>query len=133
MASRTEDRVALHELVALHGHLFDMGELDRLDELFTDDVVYDVEDLGGGLLRGIAAIREAARSLGDQNPLGHHTTNVTVVELGDDTARVISKGIGVGMDGSVNTVVYDDVMRRTAQGWRLARRKVRPRRRPLAP
>jgi ketosteroid isomerase-like protein len=67
MASRTEDRLALHELVALHGHLFDMGELDRLDELFTEDVV------------------------------------------------------------------YDDVMQRTAQGWRLARRKVRPRRRPLEP
>jgi SnoaL-like domain len=133
MASRTEDRFALYELIALHGHLFDMGELDRLDELFTDDVVYDVEDLGGGVLRGIAAISEAARSLGDQNPLGHHTTNVTILELDDDTARVRSKGIGVGTDGTVSTVIYDDVVHRTAQGWRLARRKVRPRQRPLTP
>jgi SnoaL-like domain len=133
MASRTEDRLALHELIALHGHLFDMGELDRLDELFTDDVVYDIEDLGGGVLRGIAAIREAARSLGDQNPLGHHTTNVTISDLDDDTARVRSKGIGVGTDGTVSTVIYDDVVHRTAQGWRLARRKVRPRQRPLTP
>jgi SnoaL-like domain len=133
MASRTEDHLALHELIALHGHLFDMGELDRLEELFTDDVVYDVEDLGGGVLRGIAAIREAARSLGDQNPLGHHTTNVTILDLDGDTARVRSKGIGVSTDGTVTTVIYDDVVHRTAQGWRLVRRKVRPRQRPLTP
>jgi SnoaL-like domain len=129
----TEDRLAIHELIALHGLLFDTGALDRLDELFTDDVVYDVEDLGGGLLQGVAAIREAAQSLGEQNPLGHHTTNVIVQELGDDTARVRSKGIGVNLDGSVSTVMYEDVVRRTARGWRLAARKVRPRRRPLAP
>jgi hypothetical protein len=55
------------------------------------------------------------------------------VELDDDTARVRSKGIGVSMDGTVSTVVYDDVAHRTAQGWRLARRKIRPRQRPLTP
>jgi SnoaL-like domain len=133
VTSMTEDRLAIHELIALHGHLFDTGALDRLDELFTDDVVYDVEDLGGGLLQGVAAIREAAQALGEQNPLGHHTTNVIVQELGDDTARVRSKGIGVNLDGSVSTVMYEDVVRRTARGWRLAARKVHPRRRPLAP
>jgi hypothetical protein len=126
-----EDRLAIHELVALHGHLFDAGELDRLDELFTEDVVYDVEDLGGGQLNGIAAIRDAALELGDKNPLGHHTTNVVVVELLDDMARVTSKGIGIHLDGSVSTVVYDDVMTRSVHGWRLARRSVRARRRPL--
>jgi hypothetical protein len=49
-------------------------------------VVYDVEDLGGGILHGIGAIRDAAQSLGDQNPLGHHATNVVVESLDDDTA-----------------------------------------------
>jgi SnoaL-like domain len=113
------DHLAIHELIALHGHLFDSGALDRLDELFTDNVVYDVEDLGGGILHGIAAIRDAAQSLGDQNPLGHHTTNVVVESLDDDTARVRSKGIGVNLDGSVSTVSYEDVVQRTAEGWRL--------------
>jgi len=76
VASTAEGRVAIHELIALHGHLFDAGALDRLDELFTEDVVYDVEALGGGRLHGITAIRDAAQTLGDQNPLGRHTTNV---------------------------------------------------------
>lgn len=30
-----EDRMAITELIALHGHLVDDGELDCLDELFT--------------------------------------------------------------------------------------------------
>lgn len=41
-----DDKWAIGETLALHGHLFDEGELDRLDELFTDDVVYDVSALG---------------------------------------------------------------------------------------
>jgi SnoaL-like domain len=131
VSSSIEDRVAIHELIALHGHLFDGGHLDRLDELFTEDVVYDVRALGGGELKGIAAIAEAARQLGDVNPLGHHTTNIVVVALDDNIAHVRSKGVGVSVDGSVSTVVYEDVVQRTARGWRLAARRVLPRRRPL--
>ena len=130
-AAEAVDRLAIHELLALHGHLFDSGQLDRLDELFTEDVAYDVDAFGGGVLHGVGAIREAAERLGDGNPLGHHTTNVLVVELTDESARVTSKGIGVATDGSVSTVVYEDVVRRTPGGWRLVSRTVRPRRRPL--
>ena len=96
-------------------------------------MVYDVEDLGGGQLHGIEATREAATVLGDLNPLGHHTTNVVVVQLDDDVARVHSKGIGVHVDGSSSTVVYADVVQRTVRGWRLAGRRVLVRRRPLEP
>ena len=133
MSSSAEDRVAIQELIAVHGHLFDRGHLDRLDALFTHDVIYDVEDLGGGQLHGIAEIREAATQLGDHNPLGHHTTNIVVEELVDDVAHVRSKGLGVNVDGSSSTVVYEDVVRRTAEGWRLAARRVLLRRRPLEP
>ena len=41
----------------------DNGELDRLGELFTDDVIYDVSAFGLGELRGREAIRRAAREL----------------------------------------------------------------------
>ena len=46
MSSSAEDRVAIQELIALHGHHFDDCHLDRLHELFTEDVVYDLEDFG---------------------------------------------------------------------------------------
>ncbi|WP_329010123.1 nuclear transport factor 2 family protein [Micromonospora rifamycinica] len=39
MGPSVEDRLAIHELVALHGHLMDSGEFGRMDELFCADVV----------------------------------------------------------------------------------------------
>jgi SnoaL-like protein len=133
MALTTEDRLAIYELIALHGHLVDAGEFARLNELFTDDFVYDVEALGFGTLDGSAAFTEASRAVGDDNPLGHHVTNVLVTADEGSTAMVRSKGIGILADGTSGTVVYEDVVRRTSVGWRIARRTVVPRRRPLHP
>lgn len=133
MALSTDDRIAIYELIALHGHLMDAGDFDRLGELFTEDFVYDVEALGFGSLNGVDALREAARALGDENPLGHHVTNALVIDDEDGLATVRSKGIGVLADGTSGTVVYEDVVRRTGVGWRIARRTVIPRERPLHP
>ncbi|MEU7572873.1 nuclear transport factor 2 family protein [Micromonospora sp. NPDC049240] len=127
------DLLAIHELLALHGHLVDAGELDRMSELFTADVVYDVTSFGFGELHGPEAIRSAALALGDRNPVGHHVTNVHVTEDADGTVRAVSKGIGIHADGSVGSVVYEDVVRREGAGWRIAHRKVIPRRTPLRP
>jgi 3-phenylpropionate/cinnamic acid dioxygenase small subunit len=129
-----EDRLEIHELIGLHGHLMDEGRFDRLGELFTAEVVYDVTLLGGGELRGPGAIADVGRALGDGNPVAHHVTNVVVQPGTDaDTARVVSKGLGVTTDGTVGSVTYEDDVVRTADGWRIARRTVRPRRRPLHP
>ena len=133
MALTTDDRLAIHELIALHGHLVDAGEFGRLGELFTDDFVYDVSALGFGSLAGAEAFTEASRALGDDNPLGHHVTNTIVVAAGDGEATVRSKGIGILADGTSGTVVYEDLVRRTRSGWRIARRAVIPRNRPLHP
>jgi len=131
MALSPDDRAAIVELISLHGHVFDDGDLDRLDVVFTPSVVYDVSELGGGALRGIDAIRTAALALGDGNPLGHHVTNVVVTEREDGTAGVRSKGIGVNADGTVGTVTYEDTVVGTEEGWRIDHRRVVPRRVPL--
>ncbi|MFI6880933.1 nuclear transport factor 2 family protein [Streptomyces sp. NPDC050400] len=131
MAFTHEDRTAVTELLALHGHLFDAGELDRLDELFTVDVVYDVADFGGPPLRGVAALRDAALALGAGNPVAHHITNVVLTEVTDDRAQVLSKGLGVLADGTTGSVTYEDTVVRGADGWRIAHRKVVARRVPL--
>lgn len=110
------------------------ANFDRLGELFTDGFVYDVEAMGFGKLEGAAALTEAAGALGDANPLGHHVTNTLILSTsGDDEAAVVSKGIGISADGTSGTVVYEDTVERTAAGWRIAYRKVVPRRRPLHP
>lgn len=127
----TSDRLEIHELMNLHGHLVDAGELERLDELFTYDVVYDLRDFGGTELRGIDAIAQASTTLGDANPLAHHVTNVLITGAEGPLVRVMSKGIGIRADGSAGSVTYQDEVRKDAAGWRISRRRVSPRRRPL--
>jgi 3-phenylpropionate/cinnamic acid dioxygenase small subunit len=130
MPLTVDERLAIHDVLALHGHLVDSGELDRLGELFTHDVVYDLTALGGPTLTGVESIADAARELGDDNPVAHLVTNILIAESnGEVTAR--SKFIGVGRDGSTGSGVYDDVFRRTTEGWRIARRRVTVRRQPL--
>jgi 3-phenylpropionate/cinnamic acid dioxygenase small subunit len=128
-----EDRLVIHELIGRHGHLVDEGDFDRLGELFAPDVVYDLRDYGGAELRGIDAIVRASRALGDANPVGHHVTNVVIEGYDGTVVRVLSKGIGVRVDGSCGSVVYRDEVRKGADGWRIVRRRVSPRTRPLSP
>lgn len=131
MALSAEDRILITELLSLHGHLFDSGALDRLPELFTADVVYDVTDLGGGTLRGVESIRDAALAMGDRNPVGHHITNVILEEVSDGEVRALSKGIGVRADGGCGSITYEDVVVRADGGWRIGHRKAIARRVPL--
>ncbi|NUS91255.1 MAG: hypothetical protein HOQ36_02405 [Nocardia sp.] len=72
-------------------------------------------------------------SLGDANPVAHHVTNIVFTEAHDGTARTLSKGLGIMADGTVGSATYADTFERTAAGWRLAHRIVRPRRVPLRP
>lgn len=126
----TDDHIEVQRLISLHGHLVDHGELDRLSEIFTDDVSYDLSPLGGPVLHGASAVQEAALELGAGNPVAHHVTNVVVTcHQGNVTAR--SKFLGVRRDGSVGSGVYEDELLRTQHGWRIARRVVRLRREPL--
>ncbi|MFD1544927.1 nuclear transport factor 2 family protein [Nonomuraea guangzhouensis] len=131
MTLGADDRAAITELISLHGHLFDDGELDRLDELFTADVVYDASDFGVGSLEGVAAIRAAALTLGAANPVGHHVTNVVLTEIADGQVRARSKGISIMAGGTCGSVTYDDVISYGDQGWRMSHRKIIARRTPL--
>jgi ketosteroid isomerase-like protein len=128
MALTADDIVAIHQLVALHGHLVDAGELQRLDELFTSDAIYDVTALGQSTLHGIDAFRAASEAFADdeRNPVAHHVTNIIVTEGVDGGATVRSKGIGVLHDGRAGSVTYNDRVTRTPDGWRIAARQVLP-------
>ena len=126
-----QDRADINDLVNLHGHLTDAGELDRAGELFTADVTYDLDDFGLGALYGTAALREAALALGDASPVGHHVTNIVITRIDDRSARVRSKGIGIKADGTAGSVAYDDIVTRHPGGWKISYRKVTARRAAL--
>jgi hypothetical protein len=131
MLLTADDKVAIAETLALHGHLFDRGELDRLDELFTANVHYDLEEVGRESLRGIEAIRRAALDLGDGNPVGHHITNIAITQVDDGGVTTLCKGIGVMSDGSCRSYTYLDLLTRQNGGWRIAYRKIMRHDRPL--
>ncbi|MCX5243144.1 nuclear transport factor 2 family protein [Streptomyces prunicolor] len=126
-----EDRLTITELIALHGHLVDEGELDRAAEVFTPDVEYDLTDFGQGTLTGLTQLTDASLALGAANPVAHHVTNVVVEELADGQVRVRSKGLGIRTDGSCGSVTYVDTVVRVGAGWRIARRRLEARRVPL--
>jgi hypothetical protein len=131
MALTAEDRFTIAELIAMHGHLCDSGELDRLDEVFTADVSYDVADFGQEVLRGVTALAEAGRALGERNPVGHHVTNVILSEQPDGRVHARSKAIGIYADGRSGSLTYEDTVVRLENDWRISHRKVLARRAPL--
>lgn len=124
------DRLAIHELLALYGHLIDDRRWDELDRVFTADAVYDASDFDMPVTRSLAALvaEWTSESGMRRHPVAHHATNIVVEEDPVGTVRVWSKGLGVGPGGRVGSVTYRDVAVRTDDGWRLASRTVELRR-----
>lgn len=128
MPLTTADRLAIHELVSLHGHLADDRRPEELDLLLTPEASYDVSAYGLGVVRGLPALIDLFTSAPGRQPVGHHVTNVIVTADPhvNDRARVRSKGLSVMADGRAGTVVYEDDVVRTPNGWRISARTVVP-------
>ena len=115
------DKLEIHELLGLYGHIIDAEEWDRMDELFTEDLVFDASSFGGEPHHGIPALRKEWETT-SMHPLAHHATNIVVSQDEDGTVRVLSKGIGVGRKGRVGSVTYRDIVRKDGGRWKIARR-----------
>jgi hypothetical protein len=116
------DTLAIHELLALYGHIIDERAWQRVGELFTERTVYDMREFGLGVVIGAEAIRALWSGPRAAHPLAHHATNIIVSAEADGTVRALSKGLGVGPNGRVGSVVYRDVLERTPSGWRFLSR-----------
>ena len=123
---QVEDRYAIDETLSMHGHIFDAGELDRLDEIFTPEVVYDMSAVGIGVFEGIEVVRSAAARMGDRGPIAHHVTNVVISSDGDDVVTARSKGLMLMADGALESVHHLDTLRRHDGEWRISRRIISP-------
>lgn len=125
------DRLAIAETLSLHGHIFDGGQLGRLEEIFTPEVVYDLSAAGAGTFEGIEAVRKGALKLGAGSPVAHHVTNVVITGAADDVVTVQSKGLMIMADGTMGSVTHLDTLRRHEDGWRISHRVIRPQRTPM--
>ena len=126
-----DDRLAIAETLARAGHVVDQGDLDRLGTVFTPDAGYDMSAVGMPVVTGLDAIRAGALGLASRSPVAHHVTNVVVVSDEGEQASVDSKGLLLMLDGTMQSVTHHDVLRRSEDGWRIARRVIVPQRVPL--
>lgn len=116
------DQLAIHRLIALYGHLVDDRQFSRVDEIFTDDVRYDLTDFGAGVLVGAQAVVDYWSLPSTRHPLVHLAANVVIDVDPDDIVRVLSKGVGIGYGGKAGSVTYRDVVRREGGRWLIAER-----------
>jgi 3-phenylpropionate/cinnamic acid dioxygenase small subunit len=120
MKPTTDDIVEINQILSLWAHLVDNHAWDRFGEVFTEDAHFDAGVFGFAPVIGIAAICHMASQ--DGHATAHHTTNVHVQEGAGDELDAVSKGLGLLPSGAVASVTYTDRLRRTPEGWRLARR-----------
>lgn len=112
------DFIAIHQLVALYGHILDEQRYDRAEELFTDDARYDTRPMGGPLVMGCSEIIALWNNPSTAHPVAHLATNLLFLEAGTDRIAIRFKGLGVGARGRVGAVVYDAELIRAKSGWR---------------
>lgn len=123
-----EDRHHIAETLALHAYVFDENQLDRLDELFLPDAVYDMSAAGMGVFNGVEAIGSAAARMSASGlaPRAHFVTNVIATETGEGTASVRSKGLMIMHDGAIRAALHDDILCQHGGRWLISRRLVTP-------
>lgn len=123
MSDRAADRVEIADLIARYALHFDAREGAEFAALFTDDATFLRPD---GVV--VAGADELA-AMADGAPAMQHFPTPPAIDFdGDDVARARSRVIALRADATalhmVTAAEYDDVLRRTADGWRIGERKV---------
>jgi hypothetical protein len=117
------DIIEINQVMGLYAHVIDGKQWHRLDELYTEDGVFDLSGLLGSEVRfeGIDAIKGFLTSM--PMPLAHIATNTFVYEEGDEV-RGRAKWFMPTDEGTVSGGVYRDRWTKTPKGWRLQERLV---------
>lgn len=125
------DRVELHELPGRYGDAIDDRDWERLARIFTDDATFDLTDLGGPKLVGLAEIQRFM-DVEAQHPQTHLMTNIYV----DDTPGGVKMHFRIvallPTEKRVGTASYHDDVVKTDAGWRVKDRVITLRRKPRA-
>ncbi len=114
------DRLELHELPGRYGDAIDDRDWDRLDQIFTEDAVFDLTDLGAPRLEGLDAIK-VFMDVDAAHPRTHTMTNIYVDET-DEGVKLNFRIVALLPEGRVGTASYYDDVVKTEQGWRVKHR-----------
>ena len=139
MGDATSDELAIRNVIARLAHLADGGDLDQYLSLMTEDVVWSMPaNPGVGLpaseRHGHEEIAAGVRDRTAQHLQGPgsdtmHVVTSVAVELRGDEATSESTFLFFGTATQQPTVRsmgrYRDELRRTDDGWKLARRTIR--------
>ena len=115
-----EDHAAITNLLARYCLTLDLDDVDSWVSLFTPDASYEVY---GRSWDGHEGLRRMMRGA----PGGLHLGGPPVIEMvGTDRATTQQNLLFVErMSGTMRRSVYTDELRRTPDGWRIARRRCR--------
>lgn len=130
-----EDQHEIAQLVAAYGPLVDGGEPDLVADLWTEDGIYDVDEI---TMTGRDEIRAMVRSTNHQGWIkggcAHFLGPVKVTVSGDDAVAVCHSLMVINRGGSFEEAPEFVVRRatahhieltRTAEGWRVTQRTSR--------
>lgn len=124
---RLSDREEISFLLNEYCRALDAMELDTIAALFTEDCVVEYGPEDRLKSYGRAAIRKGLERLWRWKRTSHHLSNIQITFTGDDEAKANSYIIAwhERPDGGTATVwgQYQDVLVRTPDGWRLAKRR----------
>lgn len=118
MNPNPEDHVAISNLLARYCLTLDLDDVDGWVELFTSDAQYLVYGRSWEGHEGLRRMMQAA-------PGGLHLGGPPVIDMdGPDAARTVQNLLFIeAKSGTVRRSVYTDELRRTGDGWRIAKRR----------
>ncbi|MCL4189843.1 MAG: nuclear transport factor 2 family protein [Rhodobacteraceae bacterium] len=120
------DRVAIGEVLAAYCRGLDRMDLDAVAALFTEDCAVSFGSHPALQSAGREALRRDLERLWRFRRTAHHLSNLEVRAAGD-SAEAVSYVMAwhERPDGSTATLFggYEDMLRREAGGWRIARRR----------
>lgn len=121
----TADIIEIRRVLELVHHLIDLRRFDELHKVFAEDAVYDLSyrNLAPVLgCAGIKALCEKSFASDYTHLTGHHCTNIYIYVDPDGTVKAKSKVLCVMQDGTSQAADMDDIIAKTAAGWRIKRR-----------
>jgi 3-phenylpropionate/cinnamic acid dioxygenase small subunit len=113
-----DDHVAITNLLARYCLALDLDDVDTWIDLFTPDASYEVYGRSWDGHEGLRKMMRAA-------PGGLHLGGPPVIDtVGPDEARTTQNLLFVeAKTGVMRRSVYTDELRRTEDGWRIAKRR----------